>query len=349
MSSTERDAFYMNRCLQLAALGLGAVAPNPMVGAVLVYNDKIIAEGYHQQYGGPHAEVNCFSNVKPEAEALVKESTLYVNLEPCCHFGKTPPCSSLVIAKGVKKVVIANLDVNPLVSGNGVAQLKAAGITVIAGVLAAAAQALNSRFFTYHQKKRPYLVLKWAQSADHFIGKENQRIKISNEVVDRLVHQWRSEEQAILVGTKTVIVDNPQLTNRYTAGRNPIRIVIDQFQKVPLTQRVFDQSATTLLINANTESTSNNVQMLKVDFENFIPNLMTKLYEHSIQSVLIEGGAFTLQQFLDSAYWDEIRVLENEKLFLTQGVAAPTLNRIATATEQYGSQHIKYYFNKEGV
>ena len=236
----------MTRCLQLAQLGAGNVAPNPMVGAVLVYEEKIIGEGYHRKYGEAHAEVNCINSVKESNRELIEKSTLYVSLEPCSHYGKTPPCSDLIIQNKIKKVVIGCQDIYKEVSGKGILKLRNAGVEVISGVLEKESVDLNKRFFTFHQKFRPYIILKWAQTANTKIGSTNERILISNEYTNRLVHKWRSEEAAVLVGTNTAVQDDPFLTTRLWKGKNPVRIVIDKELKLPPSLNIFDTNSQTI-------------------------------------------------------------------------------------------------------
>jgi diaminohydroxyphosphoribosylaminopyrimidine deaminase/5-amino-6-(5-phosphoribosylamino)uracil reductase len=240
----------MKRCLDLAMQGCGSVAPNPMVGAVLVYSNKIIGEGYHQQYGGPHAEVNCINSVLAENKKFIPNSTLYVSLEPCNHHGKTPPCSDLIIQHKIPELVIGCKDPFELVNGTGIEKLKKAGVNIHPFLLEKEAVELNKRFFHFHQKKRPYIILKWAQTDDGFIAlPKGIPLKISNEITDQLVHRWRSEEAAIIVGTNTAINDNPSLTNRLWGGANPIRIIIDKNLKVPTDHKIYDQSSVTYIFN----------------------------------------------------------------------------------------------------
>ena len=317
------DEFFMHRALELAALGLGSVSPNPLVGSVIVHEGKIIGEGWHKKYGEAHAEVNAIDSV--DNKDLLKESTVYVNLEPCSHFGKTPPCADMLIAHRIKKVVVANLDSNPLVAGNGIKKLRAEGIEVITGILDKNGNELNRRFFTYMEKQRPYIILKWAETADGFIARENYDSKwISNEYSRQLVHKWRSEEDAILVGSKTVAHDNPQLNVRDWSGRNPVRIVIDRFLKLDDTLNVFDKKQKTIVYNLIKHEEHPNLAMVRVDEENFIENLVKDLFKKKIQSVLIEGGAKTLNFFLALGLWDEARVFQSSRSF-NKGILAPTM------------------------
>ncbi len=317
-----------------------------MVGAVIVHNNTIIGEGYHQQYGGPHAEVNAINSVKDTS--LLKDSTIYVSLEPCSHFGKTPPCSDLIIAHKIPKVVIAAIDSNAVVCGNGISKLKAAGIEVITGILEKEANELNSAFNTFHQKKRPYLILKWAETKDGFIDTKRESnatpsLKISNSSSSRWVHKLRSETQAILVGTNTALLDNPSLTTRKWAGKNPIRIVIDTNLKLPLHLHLFDGSNPTLVFNSLKSGKEKNIEYIQVTNDsNYLESMLHQLWKRNIQSVLIEGGAFTLQQFIEKDIWDRIyRICTS--LYLKDGVKSPSFNNIASRTLSFGNNKIYCY------
>lgn len=317
------DEVFMRRALELAALGIGSVSPNPLVGSVIVHEGKIIGEGWHKKYGEAHAEVNAVDNVVDKD--LLKESTVYVNLEPCSHFGKTPPCADMLIAHRVKKVVVANLDSNPLVAGNGIKKLRAEGIEVITGILDKQGNELNKRFFTFMEKQRPYIILKWAETADGFIARENYDSKwISGESSRQLVHKWRSEEDGILVGAKTVAHDNPQLNVRDWTGRNPVRIVIDRFLKLDNKLNVFDKKQKTILYNLIRNEEHPNLNIVRIDEDGFVFNLVKDLYKKKIQSVIIEGGATTLNFFLALGLWDEARVFKSSR-FYNKGIPAPSL------------------------
>jgi diaminohydroxyphosphoribosylaminopyrimidine deaminase / 5-amino-6-(5-phosphoribosylamino)uracil reductase len=339
------DENYMHRCLALARLGAGNVAPNPMVGAVLVYKDTIIGEGYHQQYGQAHAEVNCLNSVSEENRHLIEHSTLYVSLEPCAHYGKTPPCSSLIIAHRIPRVVVGCRDPFKEVDGKGIQQLTQTGIAVNTGILEKECMALNKRFFTFYTQKRPFIILKWAQTADGFIAaNDDTRLLISNDFTNRMVHQWRSEEQAILVGTNTAMKDNPSLTNRLFNGNNPIRLVIDLWLKLPAQLHIFDQNATTILFNYSIQKKEGNTlyQQLEKD-TSIIPQILEYCYTHIIQSILIEGGAVTLQHFIDAGYWDEARIITNKKLHIKKGLPAPVLsNAIPLQQQEIAGDTINY-------
>lgn len=315
----------MQRALQLAQNGAGNVAPNPMVGCVIVHNDTIIGEGWHQQYGGPHAEVNAVNSVKnPD---LLSQSTVYVTLEPCAHYGKTPPCANLLVEKKVAKVVVACTDPNPLVAGKGIAILKAAGIDVIENVLQQEALSLNKRFFTFLNKKRPYIILKWAETADGYIARENFDSKwISNEASRMLVHKWRAEESAILVGKNTALHDNPSLTVRDWAGKNPVRIVIDTDLVLPLHLNLFtDKAADTICYNFHKNEKTEGVEFVKIEKENYLQHLLSDMYSRKLLSVLVEGGSKTLQQFISQNYFDEIQKFVSPVEF-KNGIKAPIAN-----------------------
>lgn len=314
-------AKYISRCLQLARLGEYYVAPNPMVGAVLVYGDgsqaRIIGEGWHKQYGGPHAEVNCFASVKAEDEALVQDSTLFVSLEPCSHYGKTPPCADLIVRKGVKRVVVGMMDPNPQVAGQGIARLRANGIEVVVGVMEEECRELNKRFLCLHEKHRPYVILKWAETKDGFMDRkrsipsggkltETQPLVISNPLSKRLVHKMRAENMAILVGSNTALLDNPKLKTTHWVGRNPIRVLLDRRKRVPKESAIFSDDAETIVYSENTEW----------------PFVLADLAKRGIHSVLVEGGAQVLNHILATGIYDEIHV-EKGDMCIGDGVAAP--------------------------
>ena len=339
----------MKRCLQLAQLGAGSVMPNPMVGAVLVHNNVVIGEGYHQQYGHAHAEVNCINNVKEADRHLINQSTLYVCLEPCNHFGKTPPCADLIIKHQIPEVVIACTDPFKKVNGSGIKKLQAAGIKVIEGILKEEAAELNKRFFAFHKKQRPYIILKWAQSSNLKIANENfEAIKISNEITNRLVHKWRSEEAAILVGTNTALHDNPALTTRLWPGKNPVRIVIDRQLKLPAHLQLFNGSTATIVINTIRQAENTNTFFYKIaEGENLLTALMNLLYHQQLSSLIVEGGALLLQSFIDAGLWDEARIITNNELIIDNGIAAPFLkNNKLIRTEHLLSDSIQVYTNK---
>ena len=339
----------MHRCLQLAKMGTGNVAPNPMVGAVLVYENEIIGEGYHQQYGQAHAEVNCINNVSEANQSVIEKSTLYVSLEPCAHFGKTPPCADLIIKNKIPNVVIACRDSYEEVDGKGIQKLQQAGVNVIVGILEKEALELNKRFFTFHRKQRPYIILKWAQSKDGFIGKQTERVLISNELSQTQVHKWRSEEQAIMIGTKTALIDNPNLNVREWFGSSPVKIVIDKNLKLPPYLNIFNGVNQTLVLTTKDKSTDNNVKCLQLNENNFIVDSMLKaLHEQNIQSVLVEGGAELIQSFIDEGFWDEARVITGN-IFLNDGIRCPRLDLSPISNQNSLDDVIYFYQNKNAV
>ncbi|HET9745819.1 MAG TPA: bifunctional diaminohydroxyphosphoribosylaminopyrimidine deaminase/5-amino-6-(5-phosphoribosylamino)uracil reductase RibD [Chitinophagaceae bacterium] len=332
--------FFMYRCLQLAENGAGFVAPNPMVGAILVHENKIIGEGYHEQYGGPHAEVNCINSVHADHRDLISHSTLYVSLEPCAHFGKTPPCSELIMANQIPEVVIGCRDPFKEVNGKGIEKLQAGGVTVIQGVLEQECKRLNKRFFTFHTQHRPYIILKWAESADRRMSANGaERLLITNEQTNRLVHKWRSEEASILVGTNTALCDDPELTTRYWNGPSPIRLVVDMDLRLPASLKLFNGNQATIVFNTREHSEeleSFGTPSPLVEREgaryyhvtedvNLVHQILNALYQLKIQSVLVEGGARLLQSFIDEDMWDEVRIISNTQLTIGNGLAAPEL------------------------
>lgn len=329
----------MLRCLQLAQLAGGDVAPNPMVGSILVHENKIIGEGYHKEYGKGHAEVNCLGSVKDEDRHLVPQSTLYVSLEPCAHFGKTPPCADLIIKNRIPKVVVGCRDPFPEVNGKGIEKLRAAGVEVELGVLQEECRALNKRFFTFHTEHRPFIILKWAQTADVKIANEDySRVLISNEFTNRLVHKWRSEEAAIVVGTNTALFDDPQLSTRKWPGKNPLRVVVDMNLRLPSSLQLFNGDTPTIVFNKHRNTLpfeKSNPALLQdsgvhyyqvTEDVSLVHQLLNGLYRSGIQSILVEGGTRLLQSFLDEGLWDEARVISNENLVLGSGLPAPQLS-----------------------
>lgn len=318
------NPLYMQRCFELAQLGAGNVAPNPMVGAVLVHEHRILGEGFHAQYGGPHAEVNCFQSVQPEDRSLIEAATLYCSLEPCSHYGKTPPCADLVIKNQVKKLVISNLDPNPLVAGKGVEKIRAAGIEVETGLLEDAGAWLNRIFFKWIQQKTPYIILKWAQSQDGYIGISGARTPISNPISQRLNHRWRSEISAILVGNTTALVDNPSLNTRTYLGPNPLRIALDRHANIPGDYHLFDDQQETWIYGPPRTGDWQNLQFMDHSDPFEIPELLEQLSQAQKTSLLVEGGAHLLKQFISQNYWDEIRVIKNAQM-LGGGISAPDL------------------------
>lgn len=318
----------MKHALELAFKGLGHVAPNPMVGCVIVHNNQIIAEGYHEQYGSAHAEPNAIKQVSDE---LLKESTLYVTLEPCSHYGKTPPCADLIISKGIKKVVVGNLDTNPLVSGKGIQKLKDDGIEVEYGVLDNECRALNKRFFTFHEKKRPYVILKWAQTQDGFIShwplpQDKEDNWITGKESKDLVHQWRSQEQAILIGYNTLMNDNPLLTTRLASGKNPIRLVLSRTIDLPEDLHIFNQDAKTIIFNPVKDEIKNNVEFVKIDWNKKAQEVLDYCFKYNISSIIVEGGTNTIYNFMNINAWDEAQVFVNPTKKFEHGISAPEIN-----------------------
>jgi diaminohydroxyphosphoribosylaminopyrimidine deaminase / 5-amino-6-(5-phosphoribosylamino)uracil reductase len=320
------DAHYMSRCLQLARLGAGRVAPNPLVGAVLVVDDRIIGEGWHQQFGAAHAEVNCLASVKQEDRSLVEKATMYVSLEPCAHYGKTPPCADMLINNKIGKVVVGVRDPFTEVNGKGIEKLKAAGVDVKLGVLEEECRDLNRYFFYYHTRKRPFVLLKWAESDDGKIGATGkERTRISNVYTDRLVHKWRSELMSIMVGRNTVVQDDPALTTRLWAGSNPTRVVLCGENDLPAGAAILNNEAPTIVFNQVKEQSGNPLFIRLNKAEAAIPQVLKHLYELKIHSVLVEGGSKLLQSFIDAGLWDEARIIKNQCLTIQDGVEAPVL------------------------
>ena len=321
----EQKVFFMKRCLHLAGLGSGFTAPNPMVGAVLVHEGRIIGEGYHREYGQAHAEVNCLLSVKNEDRALIPDSILFVSLEPCVHHGKTPPCTDLIIREKISKVVIGCRDPFAEVNGKGIEKLQAHGVRVEYPFLEELSKEKNRRFFTFHQKKRPWIILKWAQSVNHKIAaKSGSRIQISNDYSNRLVHKWRTEEAGILIGTNTALSDNPELTPRLWPGKNPARIVVDRKLRLPDSLKIFDGNSQAIVLNDMTDLSAGKLLFKKTNPETpGIPALLSALHDLHILSVLVEGGAKLLQSFIDAGIWDEMRVITNHHLIIPEGISAP--------------------------
>lgn len=341
---------YISRCIQIAKNGLGTTAPNPMVGCVIVHNDAIIGEGHTSAYGGNHAEVNAINTVKNKA--LLKESTLYVTLEPCAHHGKTPPCTNLIIEHQIPNVVIGCKDDNDLVSGQGITKLKAAGCKVTVGVLEAECKAHHKRFFTFHNKKRPYIILKWAETKNGLIAPKTKVKKapvwITNKLSRQLVHKWRAEEQAILVGTTTVMEDNPSLTVRDWTGQQPIRVVLDKHLELPLNATVFDDKAETIVITAKNTVKQNKTNHSRLECINWdlrhsvAYQICEVLHNQNINSVIIEGGAQTLQTFIHENIWDEARVFTGEGSF-DDGVKAPQFSGKLISEETIETDTLRTY------
>jgi len=349
----EAHELYMRRCLELAQRGAGGVSPNPMVGALLVYDGKIIAENYHRVYGGPHAEVLVVEEVKAQygadAMAILARSTLYVSLEPCAHYGKTPPCANMLAEHRIGRVVVACRDPFDRVNGQGIVILRAAGIEVIEGVLAEESRWLNRRFITRIRQQRPYIILKWAQTADGFMApSDGSQHWITGAEARQLVHRWRSEEDAILVGANTVFADNPQLTVRDWEGRNPRRVVIDKHLATPPTAKIFDAGAETVVFNAVKTDWTGNIKLVELEnFDLYLPQqIVYQLYLMDVQSLIVEGGRKTLNIFLESGLWDEARILTAPDVW-GKGVAAPTLHQKPTETQAVGRDRLEVVYKYE--
>lgn len=340
-------SLYMSRCVQLAQNGFGNTYPNPLVGSVIVHDNSIIGEGWHQKAGEAHAEVCAINSVK-QVE-LLEKSTLYVNLEPCSHFGKTPPCADLIIEKKIPRVVIGCVDPNHRVAGRGIEKLVSAGCEVVSGVLEEEAIKLNRRFFTFHQKKRPYIILKWAVSEDGFIAPQNQLsgqpFWITNKLSQQLVHLWRTQEQAILVGTHTVIKDNPKLDARLVSGNNPIRVVIDRDLKIDKNFHVYSGQVKTIFITEkNPPISDENLKYEPADFgKELVSQILEILYKHQIQSVIIEGGAETLQHFINANIWDEARVFTGA-VIIQKGIRQPDFDFSPQEEKIIGSDTLRIYY-----
>ncbi|TXD46501.1 bifunctional diaminohydroxyphosphoribosylaminopyrimidine deaminase/5-amino-6-(5-phosphoribosylamino)uracil reductase RibD [Polaribacter sp. IC073] len=346
----------MKRCLQIAKNGLGTTRPNPSVGAVIVHQNKIIGEGFTATFGGNHAEVNAINSV--ENKALLKEATIYVTLEPCSHFGKTPPCADLIVKHQLKKVVIGCLDANSLVAGKGIERLKNANIEVVVGVLEDECRTHHKRFFTVQEKKRPYIILKWAETKDGFVApkskNENKPVFISNKYSQQLVHKLRSKEHAILVGTNTVLADNPKLNVRSWFGENPIRIVLDRTLRIPESVHILDGSVQTILITEKRDDKKDarikslalreNLIFEEIDFSKKIASqICSVLYKHNMQSLIVEGGTQTLQTFIDENLWDEAMVFIGDNNF-KDGIKSPEIKKKYTQ-ENIKKDVLKTYYN----
>lgn len=343
--------FYLDRCIELAQLGVGFVSPNPMVGSVIVCDDQIIGEGYHMAYGQAHAEVNAIKNVfenNVNAKELLKRSTIYVNLEPCSHFGKTPPCADLIISNEIPKVVIGCRDPFDQINGKGIEKLKKAGIEVIEDVLTNKCLNLNKRFFTRIQKQRPYIILKWAQTSNGFFSPlDGSKKWISSIEAKQLVHRWRSEEDAVLVGKNTALADDPMLNVREWSGRDPVRIVIDRRLELPKELNVFDQTQDTIIFNNLKTDIEGKIKYLELeDFDNLLPQLIAyQLYLMDIQSLIVEGGSKTLNLFLESGLWDEARVFISPESW-EEGVLAPELKGNPDEVQKIGPDILKIWHNR---
>jgi diaminohydroxyphosphoribosylaminopyrimidine deaminase/5-amino-6-(5-phosphoribosylamino)uracil reductase len=320
------DQEYMLRCLELAQRGKGYAAPNPMVGAVLVYNGRVIGEGWHKEYGQAHAEVHCFESVANDDKHLISGSTMYVSLEPCAHHGKTPPCANRIVAEGVKKVVICNVDPFAKVSGRGIEILKENSVEVTTGILNEEGLWVNRRFFCFHRQQRPYIILKWAQTSNGFFAPLNRtRYQLSNVHSKQLLHKWRTEEQGIMVGHNTALNDNPHLIASEWEGEQPLRIVLDEQLDLSTSLYVFNDEAATWIVNGKEEKSTVNISYVQVDFgKNILPQLMKRLHDASITSLIVEGGVYLLESFIKNDMWDEARIFTAD-VQMEDGLKAPLL------------------------
>ncbi|PWU03407.1 MAG: bifunctional diaminohydroxyphosphoribosylaminopyrimidine deaminase/5-amino-6-(5-phosphoribosylamino)uracil reductase RibD [Bacteroidetes bacterium] len=354
---------YMKRCLQLASAALGQVAPNPLVGALLVHQGRIIGEGYHEKFGGPHAEVNCLTSVAEADRKLISESTMFVSLEPCAHFGKTPPCADRIIKEQIPHVVIGCRDPFPEVDGKGIEKMRAAGIDVEVGILEKECWEMNRRFFVFHTRHRPYIILKWAQTSDGFMANEDySRLYISNELTNKVVHKWRSEEASILVGTRTALFDDPELSTRNWPGKNPIRLVIDMDLSLPTSLKLFNGEIPTIVFNQHRNNIEelDHIKLFRQEHEgpnlfyyevtkdsSLVHQIMNALYHLKIQSVIVEGGARILQSFIEEDCWDEARVITNEEMKAGSGIAKPQWDaKGKTMKEKINSDLIEIFRNR---
>ena len=341
------DVMYMQRCLELAKNGEGTTSPNPLVGSVIVHNNKIIGEGWHYQSGMPHAEVNAINSVKNKD--LLRESTLYVSLEPCSHFGKTPPCANLIIENKIPRVVVACLDPNPKVSGRGVAMLREAGIDAVVSVLEEEAKFLNRKFITAHTKNRPYITLKWAQTADGFMdvdrdGESSSHFEISGPESKVFVHKLRAEHDAILIGPQTAINDNPSLTTREFAGKNPVRMVLDRQRRLPETLTIFTDGQATWRFTTEGKAEDGIVKTVIISQDNFLQKAIDYAFQNGIQSILVEGGATILTAFLEANLWDEALLISAQKK-IGSGLVAPVIVGHSEAVITLGRDSITRYTN----
>lgn len=343
------DKKYMQRCIDLAKNARGNTYPNPLVGCVIVHNSQIIGEGYHHKAGEPHAEINALNSVIHKN--LLPESTLYVNLEPCAHYGKTPPCSLAIIQHKIRRVVIGCLDTYHEVAGKGIEMIRNSGIQVDVGILEKESRALNSRFFTFHEKHRPYIILKWAQTQDGFIDiapdlkNETKGLWITDDICKKLVHKWRTQEQAILIGTNTAEMDNPQLTARLARGNNPLRIVIDLQNRLPENLYIKDQTTPTLIFTQQNRASKHNIEYAIIHNANNIwEEIFNELYTRNIQSLIIEGGAIVLHDIITKNMWDEMRIFIGPGFFM-RGVPGPTINIKPVSTISVGNSELQIFYN----
>ncbi len=345
------DEKYMRRCLELARMGDGNTAPNPVVGSVIVHNNQIIGEGYHQKFGEAHAEVNAINSVKNHK--LIQDSILYVNLEPCSHHGKTPPCSDMLITSGIKNVVIGTTDPNSLVAGRGIKKMQDAGINVKTGILENECFYINRAFFTFHEQKRPYVILKWAQTIDGFMDIERNSTEsphinwITGQSLKTLVHRWRAYNPAILVGTVTAINDNPELSVREWTGEHPLRLVVDENHILPDNLQLFNQKIPTIVFCRKPSKNKYNLEYVSLDFDSPIaPQILSYLHEKEIQSLIVEGGKLMLDSFINEDMWDEIRLLSGDKFFY-KGLKAPDIPPYAFSIDHVGKDRLIHVLNRK--
>ncbi len=338
---------YMKRCFDLAALGIDGASPNPLVGCCIVHSGRIIGEGWHQKYGEAHAEVNAVASIAPKDLPLLSESTLYVTLEPCCYHGNTPPCTNLILKHKIPRVVFCNTDPNPRIDGGGAAQLRAQGVEVMTGILSETGAWLNRRFFTFIQKKRPHIILKYALSADGYMGKEGEQVWLTGAASARSVHKLRSEEDAILVGTNTAVVDRPRLTNRHYSGKSPLRIILDRQLRFTLTL-AFDGKSPLLIFTDITAPDFQldipNLSIVKIDFKsNILEQVLDVLYERKVKSLIVEGGAKLLNSFIEAGLWDEARVYTADGVLLGDGIPAPQIHGRVLERASLGADSLVVY------
>ena len=340
----QNEEFFLNKCIEIARLGIGNVSPNPMVGSVIVHNGEVVGEGYHKSYGSNHAEVNAINNVKDKS--ILSKCTLYVNLEPCSHFGKTPPCSDLIIKHKTSKVVIGCVDTYSEVNGNGIEKMRNAGIDVIVRIMEKESKELNKRFFTFHEKKRPYIILKWAESKDGFIALKDQKepFWMTSKESKKLVHKWRAEEDAILIGRITAEKDNPSLTVREIEGENPIRIVIDKDLKLSENLNLFNSESETIIFNKIKSNNLSKNNYIKINFNNMINSILKELYKRKIQSAIVEGGTRTLQSFIEENIWDEARIFTTDTK-LENGVKSPIIKGKKISEIEIDTDYLKIILN----
>ena len=347
------ESKFMNKCIALAKQGLGNTYPNPLVGSVVVYKGEVIGSGWHQKSGEAHAEVHSIRHVSDRS--MLADSTLYVNLEPCSHYGKTPPCTDLIIQSGIRHVVIGMKDPFEKVNGRGIKKLRDAGVRVDVGIEAAACRELNKRFITTIEKQRPYIILKWAETLDRFLAPKtkttNDPVWISNLLSRTLAHQWRAEEQSILIGKQTALDDNPALTSRLHKGPSPIRLLIDPKEEVDRKAKVFNPDQKVIVFTANKSRTEAHIEYVAIDFSaNGLQQILSTLFQKGIQSMLVEGGSITLQHFIDSGLWDEARVITGREKFV-EGITAPNISSFSAkpnTTKTLERNVLKQWVNQQG-